>query len=74
MKLLWLVYCRWRWLAFILDPFIYAYCPDNAKRIAGIGSDNILFCDVIQPQAKRESYDTEIFEQTENDDNTKCTI
>ena len=73
-KLLQLIYCRWRWQAFSLDPFLYAYRPDNAKHIAGIRSDNILFRDAIQPQTNRENYDTEIFEQAENEDNTKCTI
>ena len=71
MKLLPLVYCRWKWQAFSLDPFTFAHCPDNSKPIAGIRSDNILFRDVIQPQANRENYNTEIFE---NEDNTKCTI
>ena len=56
-----LVYCRRRWQAFFLDLFTYAYRPDNAKRIAGIRLDNILFRDVIQPQANWENYDTEIF-------------
>ena len=74
MKLLRMVYCRWRWQAFSLDPFTYAYHPDNAKRIAGIKSDNILFRDVIQPQTNRENSDTEILQQAENEDNTKCTI
>ena len=54
-----LVYCRWRWQAFSLNTFTYAYRADNAKRIASIGSDNILFQDVIQPQSKRENYDTD---------------
>ena len=74
MKLLRLVYCRRRWQAFSIDPFTYAYRPDNAKYIAGIRSENISFQEVIQPQANRENYDTEIFEQAENEDNTKCTI
>ena len=52
-----LVYCRWRWQAFCLDPFTYVYRPENAKRIIGIRSDNILFRDVIKPQANRENYD-----------------
>ena len=59
MKLLWLVYCRWRWQVFSLDPFTYAYRPDHAKRIADIRSDNILFGDVIQQQTNWENYDTE---------------
>ena len=62
-------YCRWRWQTFSLNPFTYANRPDNAKRIAGI-----LFRDVIQPQANWENYDTEIFEQAENEDKTKYTI
>ena len=74
MKLLRLVCCQWRWQAFSLEPFTYAYRPDNAKRIAGIRSDNILFRDVIQPQANRENWDKEIFEQAGNEDNTKCII
>ena len=74
MKLLWLVCCQWRWQASSLNPFTYTYHPDNAKRIAGIRSDNILFQDVIQPQVDGENYDTEIFKQYENEDNTKCTI
>ena len=74
MKLLRLVYCRRRWQAFSLDPFTHVCRPDNAKRIASIRSDNILFWDVVQPQANRQNYDTVIFEQAENEDNTKCTI
>ena len=62
MKLLRLVYRRWRWQAFSLNPFTYAYRRNNAKRIAGIRSDNILFRDVIQLQVNRENYDKEIFE------------
>ena len=69
-----LVYCRRRWQAFSLEPFTHAYRPDSAERIAGIRSDNILFRDVIQSQANTENYDTEIFEQAGNEDNTKCTI
>ena len=34
----------------------------------------IFFRDVIQPQANRENYDTDIFEHAENEDNTKCPI
>ena len=63
MKLLWLVYYQWRWQAFSPDPFTYTYCMDNAKCIARIRSDTILFQNVIQLQANRENYDTEIFEQ-----------
>ena len=63
MKHLRLVYFRWRWQAFSLDSSTYAYWPDNAKRIAGIRSDNILFRDVILPQANRENYDTKIFQK-----------
>ena len=73
MKLLRLVNCRRKWQAFSLDPFIYTYRPDNAKHIASIRSDKSLFRDVIQPLANRENYDI-IFEQAENEDNTKCTI
>ena len=60
------VYCRRWWQAFSLDPFAHAYHPDNAKRIAGFRSDNILFRDIIQPQENRENYDTVIFKQAEN--------
>ena len=73
-KLLRLVYCQRRWQAFSLNHFTYAYRLDSAVRIAGIRSDNILFLDVIQPQANRENYGTEIFKQAENEDNTKCVI
>ena len=73
-KRLGVVYFRRKWQAFSLNPFTYAYRPDNTKCIAGIRWDNILFRDVIQPQANRENYGTEIFEQVENGDNTKCTI
>ena len=69
-----LLYCRWRGQAFNFDPFTYHYHQDNAKRIAGIRSGNILFRVVIQPPANREYYDTEIFEQVENKDHTKSTI
>ena len=61
MKLLRQLNYRRRWQAFSVDPFTYAYRPDNAKRIARIKSDNILFRDAIQPQAKKENYDTENF-------------
>ena len=74
MKLLRLVCCRWKWQAFSLDLFTCAYCPDNSKRIVDSRSDNILLRDVIQPHANRENYDTEIFDQARNEDNTKCTI
>ena len=74
MKLLRLVYCRRKGQDFSLDPFTYAYHPVNAKRIAGIRSDNILFRDVMQPQANREIYDTEFSEQAEKEDYTKCII
>ena len=47
MKILQLVCRRWRWQVFRLDPFTYAYCPGNAKRIPYVRSDNILFRDVI---------------------------
>ena len=53
--------------------FTYACRPDNAKCIAIIRSDNILFRDVIQSQANKKIM-TEIFEQAENEDNTKYTI
>ena len=59
MKLFRLVYCQWRWQAFSLEPFTHAYHPDNAKCIAGIRSDNILFLGAIQPQVNRENYDTD---------------
>ena len=58
----------------LFDPFTSAYRTDNAKHIAGISLDNILFQDVIQPQANRENYDTEIFKQAKNEGNMKCTI
>ena len=58
-KLLQLVYCRWRWQAFSLDPFTYACHPDKTMRIGGIRLDNILFRDVIQPQVKKENYNTD---------------
>ena len=74
MKLLRLVYCRWSWQVFSLDPLTHAYRPDNAKRIAGFTSNNILFREVIQPQANRENYDTDIFELIDNEEDTKCTI
>ena len=73
-KLFRLVYCRWRWQALSPDPFTYVCRPDIAKRIAGIRSENILFLDHIQPQANRENYETEIFERTKNEDNTKFKI
>ena len=69
-----LVYFQWKWQAFSLDPFTYAYRPGNAKWIDSLRSDNMLFRDVIQPQANRENYCTEIFEQVKNEDNTKCLI
>ena len=59
MKLLWLVYFWRRWQAFSLYPFTYAYYPDNAKGIAGIRSDSILFRDVIKPPANRKNYDAD---------------
>ena len=65
MKLFGLVYCWWSWQAFSLDPFTCAYNPDNTKCLAGITPDNILFHDVIQPQANRENYEAEIFIQAE---------
>ena len=61
MKLLRLVYCRRKWQTFSLDPFTYVIRPDNAERIAGFRSDNILFRGVIQSRANRENYDAEIF-------------
>ena len=69
-----LVYSRWRWQAFSLTQFTYAYRHNNAKCIAGIRLDNILFWNLIQPQAIREKYDCEIFEQAQHEDNTKCLI
>ena len=54
-KFLQLVYCRRRWQVFSLNPFTYAYRPDNVKQIAGIRLDNILFQDVIQPLANSYS-------------------
>ena len=74
MTLLQLVYSRWRWQASSLGRFTDAYRQDNAKRIVGIWSDNILFRDVIQPQTNREKYGIAIFKQAEKEDHAKCTI
>ena len=60
------------WQAYSPDTFTYAYRSDNAKRTAGIRSDNILFWGAIQ-QVNRETM-TGIFRQAENEDNTKCKI
>ena len=68
-----LIYCRWRWQAFNLDPFTYAYRPDNTKRIAGIRSDNI-FISGCHSTTSEQGKLWQIFEQAENEDNTKCTI
>ena len=53
---------------FSFYPFTYIY------RQPYDWSDNILFRYIIQPQANRENYDSEIFKQAENEDNMKCTI
>ena len=44
-----------------------------ARTTPSVLLDNISFRDVIQPQANRGNYDTEILKQAEND-NTKYTI
>ena len=56
--------------SFSLNPFYpYAYRPDNAKCIASIRLDNILFRDVVQSLVDRENYDTRDFlKQAENED------
>ena len=53
--------------------FTYIYLPVNAKRIAGVRSDKFYFGMSFNHKRRGKTM-REIFEQAENEDNTKCTI